>query len=80
MMAMLRVDRDERLRRMGFRIVMQVHDEVILEGPEENAAEAVPIVRDLMEHPFADIKPDYRMLINLDVDIATGTNWSDAKP
>lgn len=53
---------------------------MILEGPAENATDAVPIVRDLMEHPFADIKPDYRMLINLDVDIATGTNWSDAKP
>ncbi|EER06049.1 dna polymerase i, putative [Perkinsus marinus ATCC 50983] len=64
----------------GVKIVMQVHDEVILEGPAENATDAVPIVRDLMEHPFADIKPDYRMLINLDVDIATGTNWSDAKP
>ncbi|KAF4652416.1 hypothetical protein FOL47_011093 [Perkinsus chesapeaki] len=80
MMAMLRVDADERLRQMGFRIVMQVHDEVILEGPSELASEAVPIVRELMEHPFAELKPEYRMMIKLDVDIAVGSNWSDAKP
>jgi DNA polymerase-1 len=42
MCAMLRIRDDATLARLGFRQVMQIHDDVVLEGPEEHADEALP--------------------------------------
>ena len=39
-LAMLSFDRDEEARRLQARIVLQIHDEIIIECPEENAEEA----------------------------------------
>ena len=41
MMAMLKINNSELLKRFGWILLMQVHDEVILEGPEETAEEAI---------------------------------------
>lgn len=30
---------------MGWKLLMQIHDELILEGPEESATEALEIVK-----------------------------------
>ena len=38
--AMLRIDSNETLHQLGWKLLLQVHDEVILEGPEDSAAEA----------------------------------------
>jgi DNA polymerase-1 len=35
--AMVRLHRDDKLRELGFKLLLQVHDEVILEGPEEHS-------------------------------------------
>lgn len=40
-MAMLKIGRDERLKRLGWTMLLQIHDEVILEGPEEAVEEAM---------------------------------------
>jgi len=32
--AMIKIARNERLRRLGWKLLMQIHDELILEGPE----------------------------------------------
>ena len=39
--AMVKLHRDEELRQLGYRLLLQVHDEVILEGPEENEQRAL---------------------------------------
>jgi DNA polymerase I len=52
MMAMNKINRNETLRRLGWILLMQIHDEVILEGPDETAEEAFDIVVHCMENPW----------------------------
>lgn len=50
--AMLRIEFNRRLNELGVEMLNQVHDELILQVPEENAEEAWPIIKECMEHPF----------------------------
>lgn len=52
MMAMNKINNSEILRRLGWILLMQIHDEVILEGPEETAEEAFKEVVQCMEAPW----------------------------
>jgi DNA polymerase-1 len=52
MMAMIKINNSEVLQRLGWILLLQIHDEVILEGPEENAAEAFEEVLKCMEEPW----------------------------
>jgi len=72
--AMIKCELDIRLRRLKAEMLLQVHDELIFEVPEENADEAMKIVKENMEHPFAD-----DLLVPLDVDCGKGYAWSEAK-
>ena len=55
------------------RILIQVHDELVLEAPPRELVRAKEIIREAMEnvHPLAT---------PLIVDIASGPNWLEAKP
>ncbi|MCD9643430.1 DNA polymerase I B, chloroplastic/mitochondrial [Datura stramonium] len=46
MCAMLEKSKNARLKELGWKLLLQVHDEVILEGPEESEKEAMAIVSD----------------------------------
>ncbi len=61
--AMVNLRRDNQLRELGWRQVLQIHDEIILEGPEETATEALTIVKTVMKSPL-----DEQLLVDLDVD------------
>lgn len=74
MMAMLKIARNQRLAQLGWRMLLQIHDEVILEGPELCAEEALSLVVADMEHPFE--KP---LLVDLVVDARSAKTWYDAK-
>ncbi len=49
-MAMIRLYRRLAEEKLSARVLLQVHDEIILEAPEEEAEAAVAVVRDVMEH------------------------------
>ncbi len=70
-LAMLRVT--ERMRREGLkgRLLMQVHDELVFEAPEEERVTMEQLVAHEMEHA-ADLR------VPLKVDINSGKNWSEA--
>ncbi|KAL0302053.1 UNVERIFIED_CONTAM: DNA polymerase I A, chloroplastic/mitochondrial [Sesamum radiatum] len=76
MCAMLQISKNARLKKLGWRLLLQVHDEVILEGPTESAEEAKAIVVDCMEKPF-DGKNFLR--VDLAVDAKCAQNWYSAK-
>jgi DNA polymerase I-like protein with 3'-5' exonuclease and polymerase domains len=66
----------------------QVHDEVILEGPDASAQEALELVAFHMGHPFAsdehtagagDGKGKNYLLVALNVDGSADKTWYDAK-
>ena len=73
-LAMLKCEHDERLANLGVQQLLQVHDELIFEVPEETIGEAMPIVINNMEHPF-----DFDLSVPLDVDSGTGYSWASAK-
>ena len=52
--AQIRIADDDHLRRLGCKMIIQIHDEVVLECPEENCEEAIKIIKYYMEHPFGD--------------------------
>lgn len=52
MMAMIKLWKSETLKALGWKLLLQIHDEVILEGPKESRDEAMAEVRKSMENPF----------------------------
>merc|ERR1719401_3332044 len=66
----------EVLRDLGFQMVLQIHDELIFMGPAVNAAEALQVVREIMEHPFLDGK---ELSVPLPVDAKIATTWMEGK-
>ncbi|PIN15369.1 DNA-directed DNA polymerase [Handroanthus impetiginosus] len=76
MCAMLQISGNARLKELGWRLLLQVHDEVILEGPTESAEEAKAIVVECMSKPF-DGKNILR--VDLSVDAKCAQNWYSAK-
>lgn len=73
-LAMIICNNDIELRNLGVELLLQVHDELIFEVPEETVEEALPLIVDLMEHPFQE-----DLLVPLAVDAGVGYSWASAK-
>lgn len=69
--AMVRVDRRLYAERMESRLILQVHDELIVEAPEAEADRALQIVTEEMEHAC-------NMAVLLRADGKIGQTWYDA--
>ena len=78
MMAMLKLWKSETLQRLGWKQILQIHDEIILEGPKESKDEALAEVRRCMENPF-DGYGLRELKIHLDVDAKSADSWYKAK-
>lgn len=52
MMAMVKINNSPKLKKLGWILLLQIHDEVILEGPEETAEEAFQEVLQCMQSPW----------------------------
>lgn len=74
--AMLLCENDERLKELGVRMLLQIHDELIFEIPDDEAvkAEAKEIIRHHMEHPFEE---DFRVPLLAEGEYAIA--WGEAK-
>jgi len=72
--AMLRLWKHDRLSELGYRLVLQVHDEYVLEGPADSATEAASIVESLMQHPFEEVRKGFTFKVPLEVDISIGAS------
>ena len=69
-LAMLHVDRSLKEQQMATRMILQVHDELVLEAPEEEVKQAAAILRNGMENC-------YELLVPLVAEVAGGPNWRD---
>lgn len=78
MMAMNKINQSQKLKDLGWILLLQIHDEVILEGPEETAEEAFEEVLQCMEQPWCEgLDPT---VVPLLVDGSyTHKTWYDAK-
>ncbi|KAF5461079.1 hypothetical protein F2P56_020903 [Juglans regia] len=74
--AMLEISKNARLKELGWKLLLQVHDEVILEGPTETAEVAEAIVVECMSKPF---NGKNILKVDLSVDAKCAQNWYSAK-
>lgn len=65
-LAMIKLNNDKRLKALGFRLLIPVHDEVIAECPEENIKECSELLAKTMSQAAEDI---LKMPIKCDVEI-----------
>ena len=56
-------------------MILQIHDELMLEGPSESSEEALEIVTNIMEHPESLLVESFR----LEVGASIAQNWHEAK-
>jgi DNA polymerase-1 len=70
--ALIRIDERLRTDRFASRLVLQVHDEVILEVPPAELADVEAMVR-------AEMTGAYDLRVELAVEVATGATWADTK-
>ncbi len=71
-LAMVRVHERLRSSKLDARLILQVHDELLIEAHRSCAAEAERILKEEMEHAVEYSVP-------LDVDIHSGDSWYEAK-
>jgi DNA polymerase-1 len=68
--AMIDLDRTLRERRLRSRLVLQIHDELLLEVPEAEAEDAPRLVQEVMEGALA-------LSVPLVVDARLGKTWAE---
>jgi DNA polymerase I len=72
-LAMIRVHERLRREKLRARMILQVHDELLIEAPEKELERTSEAVRQEMESVHA-------LDVPLVVDVGTGSNWMEAKP
>ncbi len=70
--AMIRLDRRLAREGLGARLLLQVHDELVLEVPEAEVERTAEVVREVM----ADAAP--QLSVPLEVEVGFGRNWDEA--
>lgn len=74
MRAMVMLHEDSDLRNAGVRIVLQIHDELLFEAPEDIDPKYLKRISAIMTEASADV-----LQIPLSVDCKAGINWQEAK-
>ena len=72
-LAMVRVHDALKARALRTRLILTVHDELLVEAPEAEQEQAIELVREHMEGAAT-------LAVPLTVDVGVGKNWKDAKP
>ena len=67
---MIRIDRELRERKLRSRMLLQVHDELVFEAPENE----VEVLRELVKREMEQV---HALRVPLVVDIGVGLNWRD---
>ena len=70
--AMIRVDQKLRARGLRSKLILQVHDELLIETAKEELEEVRELLKEEMMHA-ADLR------VRLEVDVHSGSNWYEAK-
>lgn len=71
--AQINISRSERLKELGCKMLVQIHDELLFSCPKENCDEAIKEIRECMIYPFGRDK-----LLNLALDIGSAHGASYA--
>ena len=69
-MAMVEIDRIIQGRKLKGKMILQIHDELIFEVPDDEVQLFEVFVKDKMEHVA-------KLLVPIEVSIAIGKNWAE---
>ena len=69
---MILVDRAIRARGLRARMLLQIHDELVFEAPDEEIPRLAEIVR-------REMTTALDLTVPIEVDLAAGPNWLDVK-
>ena len=72
-LAMIEIDRRLAVENFRSRMILQVHDELLFEGPKGELERLKPLVKEEMEQV-------HKLLVPLIVDLKVGPNWRDMEP
>jgi DNA polymerase-1 len=70
--AMIRLHDELRARKFQGKMILQVHDELVFECPENQVDEFAPVVREIMSNA-------YKLDAPLEVEVRVGANWDEMK-
>ena len=73
--AQIKVAKCKRLKELGVKMILQIHDEILFECPEENLEEANKIIKEYMENPFGN---EVKLNVPLEVDGGVGDSYQEA--
>jgi DNA polymerase-1 len=73
--AMVRMDATLEKEKLSARMLLQVHDELVFEAPEEEIEKTLPVVKKVMEEAPM---PALSLSVPLRVDARAANNWDDA--
>ena len=62
-------------RGLGARMLLQVHDELVFEAPEDEVDKTMSVVAQVMEEAA---EPAIKLSVPLKVDARAGANWDEA--
>ena len=68
--AMINVEKAIKENNLKSKLILQVHDELILDAPKEEEEKAKQLVKNCMENA-------YKLKVPLDVDVSVCYRWSD---
>lgn len=69
--AMIRLQAQLEKKKMASKLILQIHDELVVEAPEKEAETIKDMMKEIMENA-------YPISVPLTVDIGSGKNWCDA--
>ncbi|WP_027721637.1 DNA polymerase I [Maridesulfovibrio zosterae] len=70
-MAMIKVAQNSEIKHLGGRLILQIHDELLVEGPEDSIEEIGKLLQDDMQQVTS-------LAVPLKVDLGLGRNWAQA--
>jgi len=73
-LAMIELNKNERLKELGFRMLVPIHDEILAECPVEDVAEVVPLFAKIMSEA-----PGERFVVPISCDVEIAYRWYGEK-
>jgi DNA polymerase-1 len=69
-LAMIKLNSNKRLKELGFRMLVPIHDEILAECPKENAKEVVELFSKIMSEA-----PGEKFTIPIKCDVECSDRW-----
>jgi len=77
--AMVALQRELKKNNLKTAIILQIHDELVLEVPENEVEMIRKLAPKIMEHPFKYLGLPYEIKVPIKVNFSFGKNWAECK-